>query len=281
MFTNSENGSILIVAIWVLLLFSLMSVGLYKIVSGRITFVSRLRGRAVSAYLGRAAYAYSRLEWDREDLEYDSLSDLERKRNKRLGNGEFEYILKDEQAKININTASSEVLSRLPGLDEEKAAAIIASPLRPFKVKEEVVAVEGIDEDSFARFGDFVTTYGNGRVNINTAKDEVLKALGMDDDLVEIINGYRFGPDGEAATEDDMFFEAADKIGSSLRGYTSLFVSQELLFIQLVSQKLLDVSTQSVSLEITTKVLGRQAMRYSLIVEEDEDGGWGLRQWRE
>jgi type II secretory pathway component PulK len=47
----------------------------------------------------------------------------------------------------------------------------------PFDSKEEIRLVEGWQDDVYERFRDQITIYGNGRVNINTASDEVIKGL--------------------------------------------------------------------------------------------------------
>ena len=62
---------------------------------------------------------------------------------------------------------------------------------RPFKVKEEILLVEGMDKEKFEQFKDLITVYGDGKVNINTASEGVLKALGLEEELVGIIVRYR------------------------------------------------------------------------------------------
>lgn len=52
----------------------------------------------------------------------------------------------------------------------------------------------------------YITIYGPGSVNINTASGKVLFALIGDDTLVEVITAYRKGADGEIGTEDDLAF---------------------------------------------------------------------------
>jgi len=47
----------------------------------------------------------------------------------------------------------------------------------PFDSKEEIRLVEGWQDDVYERFRDQITIYGNGRVNINTASDDVIKGL--------------------------------------------------------------------------------------------------------
>ena len=52
----------------------------------------------------------------------------------------------------------------------------------------------------------FVTVYGDGAVNINTATWPVLFALGLPEELINKILQVRYGTDGQDATEDDVIF---------------------------------------------------------------------------
>ena len=47
----------------------------------------------------------------------------------------------------------------------------------PFDTKEEIRLVDGWQDAVFDRFGDSITIYGAGRINVNTASDEVLTGL--------------------------------------------------------------------------------------------------------
>lgn len=140
--------------------------------------------------------------------------------------------LRDEERCININTADPAKLARLPGMTSEMAACIVdwrdvdnvpletgaeqgyydllERPYRckngPFTVPEELMLVKGMSAASFAGIKDYVTVYGEGKVNVNTAPYEVLIALGMTDLLAKRIIEYRNGPDAKPATPDDGVF---------------------------------------------------------------------------
>ena len=47
----------------------------------------------------------------------------------------------------------------------------------PFDTKEEIRLVEGWQDDVYDRFGEMITIHGAGKVNVNTATDEVLTGL--------------------------------------------------------------------------------------------------------
>ena len=146
---------------------------------------------------------------------------------------------------MNINTISKKFLSRLPGLDEDLADAVMRSSLYPFDVKEELLLVEGINDETFEELKGFITICSDSSVNIHTASTEVFEALGMDNSLISIINNYLAGYDGQKGTDDDRFFESKDKILNRLREFTGLFARQQAMLIQLISNGLLTVSSQN------------------------------------
>jgi len=148
----------------------------------------------------------------------------------------------DEESKININKADVQVIARLlqtvAGLTQwdadELAHCIIdwrdkdsffqhpqfgaedsdyrrrKNPYEakdgPFEVLEELLLVHKMDQEIFDKLKHFVTIYGEGKININTASTEVLLALGLPGHIVEDILSFRKGPDMIAGTGDDDIF---------------------------------------------------------------------------
>jgi len=172
------------------------------------------------------------------------------------------YGLTDEEGKININQASLEVLTRLfeiAGDTKEHVAAEMAAAIvdwrdddddpqeasgaenfyysglspayecknRPFDLVEEMLLVKGIDSSTFEKVKDYVTVYGAGGVNVNSAAGIVLQSLGMDDDLAETIIRVRNGNDGVQGTDDDQPFESVNAIASVLRSETGMTDEQD------------------------------------------------------
>jgi competence protein ComEA len=66
---------------------------------------------------------------------------------------------KTPAAKVNVNTASVEQLSEVPGLGPKLAARIVEQRQKagPFKSVEDVMAVKGIGEKSFAKLQAWLT----------------------------------------------------------------------------------------------------------------------------
>lgn len=172
----------------------------------------------------------------------------------KLGDGVFEiaynkegvqyYGMSDEERRININTATLPILQNLFG-SEELASSIInwrspASAVRvlkgasdddykalnppyeckhaPFGCVEELLLVKGITPAVFESVKDYITIYGDGKVNINTAAKRTMLALGLSIGLVDIIGGVKNGPDKTPGTKDDGWFsgDIASQLGIPL-----------------------------------------------------------------
>jgi type II secretory pathway component PulK len=145
------------------------------------------------------------------------------------------YGFVDEESKININTAPQYVLVRLFQLaagvsasQAQKIATAIVDYRDPdkvsgenmpedflyssspaaikndsFEVIEELRLVSGVTEAIFQAVRPFLTVYGNGTVNINTAPVEVLESLGLSKQLARKIVLFRAGDDKIQGTADD------------------------------------------------------------------------------
>lgn len=274
LFRNS--GSIIVFSIWVLVFFSILSLGLYRVTFSKIQLARKLEERLLGCYLAKAAVLYAHQQRIKDETAYDSLYELRQERKRELGKGSFIYTIIDEESRVNINTAPFEVIARLPGLNTELAKGIVNSSFRPFRLKEEVLFIDGIDEKTFDGLKDFITVYSHGKVNINTASPAALKALGLDDELVEIIRGLRAGKDNKEATEDDGVFENTGEIVNKLQGSAAISALQRASLLQLIDQGLISVASEILSLEIETKILDRPAMKYVVVVDNEK-----IKQWTE
>lgn len=137
------------------------------------------------------------------------------------------YGVQDEQSRLHLNTASADMLARLPLMDADVAQAIVAfrdaaaqpaedahyqrltPPYRtkraPFDTLAELRLVRGMTPARFQivlRYGTVYPTEG-APVNLNTASDIVLVALGLSPRLVEDLLRHRAGADGLTGTSDD------------------------------------------------------------------------------
>ena len=184
------------------------------------------------------------------------------------------YGLIDEERKININTASMAILKRLfnivleiGDMESERLAACIVDwrdkdsqlsiPLGSaedsyyrnlqysyeakddlFEILEETLLVKGMTSTLLDSLRPYITVYGQGKVNINTASREALLALGLEDSIVRAIISFRQGKDGLEATHDDGFFKNASNIVPELSRIFNLSSSQ-LAKVTAISQQYL------------------------------------------
>jgi len=175
----------------------------------------------------------------------------------------------DESALINLNTASMDVLKRLPGMDEDLVDKIVNSGIRPLASINEVFLIEGMTKDNFMLFKDLVTVYGTGKVNINTASKAVLLALGLDDEVADTILRFRQehkieNPDPLSTEELGYGFSAGDKILDDLRSFTSLSLKQEQDILSLLP--VLAVKSEYLRFNIIPISGGKVGLHYSIVI---------------
>ena len=263
-----KRGSILFVSLWTLVILLIFAVGIGSRVAGEITFARALKERLISLYLAKACLNQAIAELGKDIApEYDTLYELRKQREVKLEEGSFKFNIIDEESLININSVPLTALERLPGLNPELAKSIFESSLKPFLLKQELLLVDGITPEIFKGVENLVTVYTDGRVNINTALQDALGVLGMEDSLIEIILNYRMGDDREEGTEDDREFQSSASILNDLRTFTIMTTAQELQMTELLSANALCVNARSLRLNIETQLLAKPLRNYSVILD--------------
>ena len=266
-----DNGSILIAALWVMVFFVILGLGVSSGVSTRIRILKKYEELVLGWPLARSA-ALEVIDERQEPVEeYDAFIDLGRSRVFAAGSGKAEYVLADESARINVNTATQEILVGIPGISQAIAENIISSA-RPYAVLEELRLVEGVTSEVWAQCREYLTVYGESKININTASSVVLAALGFDVNLVQAVLAVRAGADEIEGTEDDVFFESADALPATLSNETMLGQSQ-LALLQSLSG-LLDVKSSALRVQVRTYVLGRRGVDYEVVVDQEKILSW-------
>lgn len=106
------------------------------------------------------------------------------------------------------------------------------------EIPEELLLIKGMDQDIYNKIKNYVTIYGGGRVNINTASEVVLLALGLSESLVNNIVAFRAGNDGVGGTEDDNVFDSASGILQKINEYAHLSESEITQLSTIISQYL-------------------------------------------
>lgn len=175
------------------------------------------------------------------------------------------YGLVDEESKLNLNTLTGEdnqvfvrLLQLVLGADETQAQSVAAAVVdwkdednvvsaasagaedayyhslpapydakdKPFQRLEELLLIRGITADTYARLQPYLTVYGSGRINVNTASRYLLLAAGLPERVVAAMLEYRGGKDGIAGTADDGVFASISDIGPVVSQSAGLTLEQ-------------------------------------------------------
>ncbi|MBI3324651.1 MAG: general secretion pathway protein GspK [Candidatus Omnitrophica bacterium] len=202
--------------------------------------------------------------------------------NPAVANGRILGLI-DEERFLNLNTAPVDVLQRLFRMtgrlrdDDARAVAEAIEDWRdadqdaqphgaegfyylglpdayeckngPFENAEELRLIRGVTPEAFGRTSPYVTVYGSGKVNLNTAPAEVLAALGLSPVGVAGLQYYRDGDDGIPGNSDD---RAIDSIGSVATLLGANLTNEDLgVLRRLDQQHLLTVKSEEFRAEIT------------------------------
>ena len=209
---HNDKGVILIVSLWILAILSLFAIGLGHKLSLQIRLLHNRLDGIKAYYIAKAGVERAIAEREKallvnEVIYADSfsqawLANTAVFKQSELGDGVFTvenqdvpgaYGLSDEQAKININTASFDTLKALlkqVSLSDEAASGLTAGIIdwrnknSRFDTIEEILSVKDMTPDIFygrdaniSGIKKYITVYGSGVVNINTAPAAVLTAI--------------------------------------------------------------------------------------------------------
>ncbi len=226
------------------------------------------------------------------------------------GRQRIRYGLVDEEKKLNLNTSELNDIQRLiiivTKLDEtdaqDLAAAIVdwrdadSKPSAPlggaedryyrnlpnpyeakdaeFEVFDELFLVKGINKEVFDQLKDYITIYSNGEININTASEQVLLALNLEDDLVNRILSFRCGRDGVEATEDDNVFITPSCIIAELNEFSSLSSSEIVSLNNLISAGKISTSSGNFMVRAVARLGTRQKQIICIINRKGKILSW-------
>ncbi len=216
----------------------------------------------------------------------------------------------DEDRRINLNTAPVDVLEdlfRMGGVKPEDALLLAESIADwrdedredrdhgaegfyyrglasgydckdgPFESVEELLLVRGVTPAIWRTFSPTLTVYGSGKVNVNTAPQEVLTALGFTESGVGCIDSYRAGDDGKPGTEDDSAFPFLGSVISELQ--SCLPSEDQRRLSDLMREDLLGVGSEAFEVSLTGSLEGAPKSRVSLRCVVDRSGR--VLAWRE
>ncbi|MCX5694080.1 MAG: type II secretion system protein GspK [Candidatus Omnitrophica bacterium] len=169
---------------------------------------------------------------------------------------------RDSDSELSIPAGSAEYLhySSLP--------FSYAAKNSEFEILEELLLVKGFSENIFEKIKDYVTIYGEGRVNINTTNAAVLFALGLDEDTANKVILYRAGKDGLRGTLDDnVFVSGAEIVPKLSQAYA--FSPSQIEQLNQVAVSFLAVSSNNFLIRSTARLNARYSLTVSSVVRRD------------
>ena len=221
------------------------------------------------------------------------------------------YGFTDEERKLPLNKAPPAALHNLfiqvPGVTVEEVNVIVDSILdwrdadkekqpegaenfyylgqdpayeckdAPFENVEELLFVQGVTPEILDWVSPHLTVYGSGKVNLNTADRETLKALGLSQEGVNGIVFYRAGEDNTEGTVDDRMLSAVSAATTELAAFCPVEDLNRLA--QLDAQQLLAVGSKAFDLRVTAWVEGDAASEARVQAVMDRTGR--ILAWRE
>lgn len=331
----NNKGSVLVMALWALMLLTVFAVQLGVSVRQKITLARRLDERDQLFYIAEAGIkkAIAELRKIEELLEVNTQINLwkdnaESFKDIPVGEGSFSvtcpaagddmdgqrYGLGDEGAKININHADTDIWERLlqmtSQMDEDDIQQLSYAIVDwrdkdsayqhpqygaedkdyqkedlPYEAKDgdfelidELLLVRGMDWETFMRIKDFITVYGAGKININTASQTVLLALGLSEKLVEDILAFRQGVDMIEGTEDDVFFFSTDELASQISSVAALEARDGALLTELVDRGVFSVQSSYFRVRSVATLTSRKA-KFEIVAILNHNGY--VQYWRE
>jgi len=293
---KSNDGSILMVVLWILAFLVLLGLGLGYSTSIDQRLVSYQRDRLMALYLAKAGYFRASVEIEKDltpklDSYLDSWAhNPELFQEARLGEGTFTvgypvltedgseevvYGVMDEDRKVDVNFASQAVLLRLPGMTDEIVDAVLDWRAehkklgenlgevkdKPFEVLEDIWLLEGMTSEVYQTLRPFITVYTDGKVNLNSAPREVLRALKLGEEVVDKVLRFRRGSDGILGTDDDQSFAGLGGAEQQLNAFESLTPQEASQLAILITQSRLKVSSSVFRIHSSGRVRNGKVVR--------------------
>ena len=165
---------------------------------------------------------------------------------------------------------------------------------KPFDCWEELALVRGITEDILygkdldgnnkidineTGLTQYITVYGDGLVNVNTAGVTVLRALGFGEDLSYRIVRYRKGYDEILGTGDDGVFTDVSTIAGKLASVEVLLPEEEKIIG--AKNSLLTAASRYYNAQVSADISGQAVYRVSAVLDKKSAEGEQVIKWQE
>jgi general secretion pathway protein K len=140
-----------------------------------------------------------------------------------------------------------------------------------YETLDEILLVKGMNKQMYDKLINFVTIYGDGTVNINTASKEVLEALGLPEALVDKVLAARRGKDGIDNTPDDLVFLRTYEIAADVNSVIQLTLDEARAIDALNMRGLLSTNSFYYTIEATGRLAGRTTSKSVRAVYSSRD----------
>lgn len=267
-FKINSRGSVAILALWVVVLLAFLAVSLGGNMRQKITVFERLQLRQEISEAAESTVKKLIADIQSSDASTNDTATgnewyhghVGKTQSFGVGRASAEFVIQDENDKINLNKASPVQLASLfrlaAHLEAEKADFLANAVVdfrdaddfvtadlngggseggsyrqaglghvpknRDFEFIEELLLVKGMSKDIYNFVQNYITIYGSGRVNINTCDGEALLALDLPAKLADKIIGTRHGPDQKEGTVDDFVFKNTPQIAQDVAQFYEL-----------------------------------------------------------
>jgi DNA uptake protein ComE-like DNA-binding protein len=245
LWSRNNNGYVLIIVMGLLAALGVMALSLGAAARADLAQTRRFQDETAAELLAKAG-----IDWTIHYLntvarqealwQVPWMSQLALFQGRPLGGGTFDvqymdasgmlhYGLQDEEARVNLNTAPAVLLAALPGVGTELAEAIVTQRQQePWGAPEDLLHRGLVSLPVWyggagqAGLSAYVTVWGNGKININTASPVVMAAVpGMTPALVEAIVRYRQGDPQQLGASGARYFRAVADLATLLGAESS------------------------------------------------------------
>lgn len=273
---SKKRGSILMVAVGTIVVLSVLAAGAASSVTQELKLSSFLTDSNTSFYYGLSIIRAMKTYWEYgSEVLALSLHQLS-SRTFEFGERTVDAVFVDEESFINVAGSPAELLLKVPGIDgnEDLVNQILAHP--PV-FKEDLLSYNGMSPEQYDLMKNVITVYGDSRININTAANNVLLVLGCPEALIVKIREFRSGEDGQEGTKDDRVFEDVTKICENLEPF-GLTSAERAIMQALITSQRLKTFSGNVRFEMIVRQGDRSLRKIQAVLEL---ASMQIRRWDE
>jgi len=221
------------------------------------------------------------------------------------GSKDLHWGVIDEESKLNLNKADlptlSSLLMNVLSLNDEDAQKLAVALLdwrqfgeseiigfdsndyysnleypypkksADYETLDEMLLVKGVTKEIYNKLINYVTIYGDGALNVNTASKEVLEALGLPETVVDKIITVRQGKDALEGTADDHIYIRTFEITSDINAVIPLTIDEARSIDAINARGLLTTNSFYYTIEAVGKLSSRSTTRSVRAVYSSRD----------